>query len=231
MSDNSTAKTIDSIENITDTETEISEDIQSLETEGEGEIIEAETDSEEADEHADDNALDRQLRKLNPKYKSKGDLARARAALSELEYEGYTPEDHEAVYDVGVITKVYSNNFAVAAVLFLIGIVLFPYSKTATGLLWFYAGGVSWMAIKGIRTKVHVDHDTFTVTGVKYAGTYKFEDVDKIIYTYNKRDQRRYWIYIDGRKTFEIPPGAINSRWLYDDMIGWGVPGGWYNKL
>ena len=190
-----------------------------------------EGESEFVDEHPDDTVVEKQLRKLNPKYKSKAEKKAERDALSELEYEGYVPEDHEMAYDVSVDKQIYGNNFVLSAVLVLFGCLIFKYTIAGTGLLFFYAGGVAWMAIKGIRTHVHVDGDVFTVTGVKHAGTYNFADVDKIIYTYNKKDQRRYWIYINGVKTFEIPPGAIHSRWLYDDMIAWGVPGGWYNKL
>ena len=118
-----------------------------------------------------------------------------------------------------------------AAVLILIGFILFPYSKTATALLVFYGWGVAWMAYKGIKTKVHVDGTRFRVEGTKFDGEYDFSQVDKIIYTYNKKDQRRYWIFVGDQKICEVPPGAIHSRWLYDDMIAYGVPGGWYNKL
>ena len=186
---------------------------------------------EESDVHEGDTAIDKRLRKLNKKYKSKAEKAAERAALSEMEFEGYVPEEHESVYDISVDKKVYSNNYAMSAFLILFGFIVFPYSKTATALLVFYGIGVAWMAYKGIKTKLHVDGTTFTVEGNKYPGTYTFDQVEKIIYVYNKRDQRRYTIHADGKKLCEIPPGAIHSRWLYDDMIAYGVPGGWYNKL
>ena len=188
-------------------------------------------ESEIEDAHPQDNVVDRRLRKLNKNYKSKADRKAERAALSEMEGEDYVPEEHEPVYDVTVDKKIYSNNYAMAGVLILFGVILFPYSKTATALLVFYGLGVAWMAFKGIKTKVHVENTTFTIEGVKYPGTYTFDQVDKIIYVYNKKEQRRYWIYVDNKRIGEIPPGAIHSRWLYDDMIGYGVPGGWYNKL
>lgn len=178
-----------------------------------------------------ENTEKKGLKRLNPKFKTKEERAAERAALSEMEPENYVPEEHEPVYDISVDTKIYSNNFVMTAVLCLFGYILYQYSKTATALLVFYGLGVAWMAYKGIKTKVHVDHQTFTISGVKYPGTYTFDQVEKIIYTYNKRDQRRYWIYVDGKRIGEIPPGAVHSRWLYDDMIGYGVPGGWYNKL
>ena len=171
------------------------------------------------------------LRKLNPKYKTKAERQAERDALSELETEDYVPEEHDPVYEVYVDKKIYANNYVMGAVFGLLGIIMFPYSKTATALLVFYGMGVAWMAWQGIRTKVSVDHNTFTIEGVKYPGTYTFDQVDKIIYTYNKKDQRRYWLYIDGKRIGEVPPGAIHSRWLYDDMMAYGVPGGWYNKL
>ncbi len=183
------------------------------------------------DDHPEDNAVDKRLRKLNPKYKSKAERKAEREALSEMEGEDYVPEEHEPVYDIAVDKKIYSNNFIMTAVLCLFGVILWPYSKTATGLLVFYGLGVAWMAYKGINTHVHVDGTTFTIKGVKYPGTYTFDQVDKMIYVYNKRDQRRYWIYVNDKRIGEIPPGAIHSRWLYDDMMAYGVPGGWYNRL
>ena len=171
------------------------------------------------------------LRKLNPNHRTKAEREAERAALSELEVEGYVPEEHDPVYNVRVDKKIYSNNFVMTAVLILFGIILFPYTKAATGLLVFYGLGVAWMAYKGIKTQVHVDGTTFTTEGTKYDGTYTFDQVDKIIYVYNKKGQRRYWIYVDGKRICEIPPGAIHSRWLYDDMRAYGVEGGWYNRL
>ena len=207
----------------------------------EKEIVDAESltvDSEDRaldtvseEEHAGDNALDKRLRKLNPKYKSKADLKAEREALSELEHEGYVPEKHESTYDVAVDVKVYSNNFVMSAVLLLFGFIVFQYTKAASALLWFYAWGVAMMAYKGIKTKIHVSGTNFTLKGTKFDGTYTFDQVEKIIYVYNKKDQRRYSIYVDGKKICEVPPGAIHSRWLYDDMMKYGVPGGWYNKL
>ena len=193
----------------------------------ENQIVEVEAEGPEKLE----DKVNKGLRKLNPKYKTKAERLAERAALSEMEGEDYVPEEHEPVYDISVDKKIYSNNYAMAGVLILFGVILFPYSKTATALLVFYGLGVAWMALQGIKTKVHVDHTTFTIEGVKYPGTYTFDQVDKIIYVYNKKDQRRYWIYVDGKRIGEIPPGAIHSRWLYDDMIKYGVPGGWYNKL
>ena len=183
------------------------------------------------DEHPDDTVVERGLRKLNPKFKNKAEKQAERDALSEMEGEDYVPEEHELVYDISVDKKVYSNNYVMSAFLIIFGIFVFQYSKAATVLLVFYGLGVAWMAYKGIKTKIHVDGTTFTVQGTKYPGTYTFDEVEKMIYVYNKKDQRRYWIHVDGKKICEIPPGAIHSRWLYDDMMAYGVPGGWYNRL
>ena len=188
-------------------------------------------DNELIDEHPEDTVVEKGLRKLNPKFKNKAEKKAERDALSELEEEEYTPEEHEPVYDIAVDKKIYSNNYAMAAFLILFGFIVWPYTKAATALLVFYGCGVAWMAYKGIKTKLHVDGTTFTIEGTKYPGTYTFDQVEKMIYVYNKKYQRRYYIHVDGKKICEIPPGAEHSRWLYDDMMAYGVPGGWYNKL
>ena len=188
---------------------------------------------EESVAETSDSTMTKGLRKLNPKYKTKAERQAEREALSELEAEDYVPEEHEPKYDVHVDKSVYRGNYALSAVLITLGIVMLPYTKVGTALLWFYGCGTAWMVYSAMRLTIHVDGNNFTLEGAggKKDGTYHFDDIEKIIYTYNKKSQRRYKVYKDGHKLFEIAPGSIHGRWLYDDMMAYGVPGGWYNRL
>lgn len=170
------------------------------------------------------------LRKLQ---KTKAEREAERAALSELELEGYVPEKHAPKYDVYVDKKIYRTNYALSFVLLTLGVVLFPYTKVGTALLFFYGFGTAWMVFSAIRQTIHVDGTKFTLKGAgrNKDGEYRFDELDKIIYGYNKKQQRRYQLYKDGHKLCEIAPGSINGRWLYDDMIAYGVPGGLYQRL
>ena len=73
----------------------------------ETEILENAEITAEIDEHPDDTVVEKGLRKLNPKYKSKAEKKAERAALSELETEDYVPEEHEVSYKVSVDRKIY----------------------------------------------------------------------------------------------------------------------------
>ena len=150
-----------------------------------------------------------------------------------MELEGYVPEVHPREYDVHVDKKTYRTNYALSFVLLTLGVVLFPYTKVGTALLFFYGFGTAWMVFSAIRLQIHVDGTRFSVKGAgsKKDGEYSFDEIEKIIYVYNKKQQRRYQVFKDGHKLCEIAPGSINGRWLYDDMIAYGVPGGLYQRL
>ena len=163
--------------------------------------------------------------------KTKKQKEAERAALSELEQKGYVPAKHGFAYDVYCDKKIYYNNYALSAVLILFGFIIWKYTWVGSALLWFYGVGVAWTVFSETRIKIHVEGTRFTLSGSKFAGDYDFSQVEKIIYTYNKKEQRRYEIYVDGKRICKIAPGSFNNRFLYDDMIAYGVPGGWINKM
>lgn len=163
--------------------------------------------------------------------KTKKQKEAERAALSELEQKGYVPAKHGFAYDVYCDKKIYYNNYALSAVLILFGFIIWKYTWVGSALLWFYGVGVAWTVFSETRIRIHVEGTRFTLSGSKFAGDYDFSQVDKITYTYNKKEQRRYEIYVDGKRICKIAPGSFNNRFLYDDMIAYGVPGGWINKM
>ena len=191
--------------------------------------FEAEEDKSKMEEL--EEKVNKGLRKLNPKYKTKAERKAELAALSEVETPDYVPQEHPSVYDVTGNKKVYNNNYVLSALLLIFAALVFPYNKMGTALLAFYGVGVAWTVYSEMRISIHVDGTKFTLKGNKFAGEYTFDQVEKIIYTYNKKSQRRYEIYVDGKRICKIAPGSFNNRHLYDDMIAYGVPGGFINRM